>query len=119
MASYKLSNCVCMKTPDLAKARAHFLSLGMTVVSESEDSVELSGGEVRLFIDRGEEMGPIMELLVPDLEEALEDLGSQGWSVVLWEGRGGRCYLRNPLGMLFNLSEDAPSFEAEAGEGGD
>lgn len=113
MVSYKLSNCVCVQTPDMIKAKAHFQGLGMTVVSESEDSIELVGGEGRLFIDKGEEMGPIMELLVPDLHLARSDLESQGWVVVLWEGRGRRCYLRNPMGMLFNLFEDITACEGE------
>jgi hypothetical protein len=119
MTRYKLSNCVCFQTPDLEKARAHFLGLGMTVVSESQEGVELSGGEVRLFIEKGERMGPIMELLVPDLDEALEDLRSQGWAVVLWEGEGGKCYLRNPLGVIFNLFEDESALDDGAGDGDD
>ncbi len=114
-----MSNCVCLQTLDLDKAKAHFLRMGLTVVDEGEDEMELSDGNVRLFIDRGPEMGPIMELIVMDLEMAKEDLTSQGWSVVLWEGKGKRCYLRNPNGVLFNLFEDASAFDEEVNsEGG-
>jgi hypothetical protein len=113
---YKISKCVCFQAPDLNGAKVHFQGLGMTVVAESEDSVELAGGELRLFIDLGPEMGPIMELIVPDLEEAQKDLVSQGWTVVLWEGLGRRCYLRNSMGTLFNLFEDPTAFEDQDGE---
>lgn len=108
---YKISKCVCFQTPDLKSAKAHFQGLGLTVVSESEESVELAGGEIRLFIDRGPEMGPIMELIVPNLEEAQRDLVSQGWTVVIWEGLERRCYLRNTMGTLFNLFEDPTAFD--------
>jgi len=108
---YKLSKCVCFQTPDLDGAKVHFQALGMIVVAETEDSIELAGGELRLFIELGLQLGPIMELIVPGLEEALKDLLSQGWTVVLWEGRGQRCYVRNTMGTLFNLFEDPTAFD--------
>jgi len=52
-----------------------------------------------------------MELIVPNLEEAQRDLVSQGWTVVIWEGLGRRCYLRNTMGTLFNLFEDPTAFD--------
>lgn len=118
--AYRVTSRVCFQTPDIEQAKAHFQrALGMTVVSESEDSVELAGGDLRLFIDRGPQLGPIMELLVPDADLARDDLVGQGWTVVLWEGRGGRRYLRNPMGMLFDLSEDPGAFDVDAEGGAD
>jgi len=114
--TYKISRCVCFQTMDLEAASKHFQrELGLKEVSRSKDSVELEGEEIRFFIDKGPEMGPILEAIVPELEGAKADLMDQGWSVVLWEGRGKRCYMRNPYGMLFNLWEDPEAFEEEEG----
>ncbi|MCU0861678.1 MAG: hypothetical protein MUE65_05100 [Methanomassiliicoccales archaeon] len=115
--SYKVSERVCLQTPDIEDARAHFVGTGMTVVSETPDSVELVGDGVQLFIDRGEKLGPIMELLVPDLDMARDDLLTQGWELVAWEGRGGRCYMSNPMGLLFNLWEDPSAYEEGESDG--
>jgi|APFre7841882724_1041349.scaffolds.fasta_scaffold00891_6 hypothetical protein len=105
-----MSDRVYLQTEDLEEAKAYFQGTGMTVVEETADSVELVGEDVRLFIDRGPKLGPIMELLVPELEMARDDLVSQDWTVVRWEGKAGRCYLSNSMGLLFNLSEDLSAF---------
>jgi hypothetical protein len=113
---YKISRCVCFQTLDLDTASDHFQrELGLKEVNRSEESIELEGAEIRLFIDKGPEMGPILEIIVPELEDAKMDLLGQGWSVVLWEGRGQRCYMRNPSGTLFNLWEDPEAFEEDEG----
>jgi len=114
--AYKISRCVCFQTLDLDTASEHFQrELGLKEVSRSEGSIELEGAEICFFIDIGPEMGPILEVIVPELEGARMDLQGQGWNVVLWEGKGKRCYMRNPSGTLFNLWEDPEAFEEDKG----
>jgi catechol 2,3-dioxygenase-like lactoylglutathione lyase family enzyme len=104
---FKLSRCVCINTPDVAKAVAHFqTALGMKVLRQDEASAELAGDEAHLFVDLGPEKGPIMELLVPNLEGARDELLADGWTIDVWEGKGGRCHMRNPGGFVFNLWEE-------------
>jgi hypothetical protein len=117
MSLYKVSNSVILPTREVRKAKEHFQSLGMVLVSEGEDRVEMFDGDVRLVIEDGEDIGPIMELLVPDLEMAREDLESQGWTVLTWEGKGRRCHMSNPMGTLFNIVEDPQAYEDEEGGG--
>jgi hypothetical protein len=118
MSLYKVSNSVLLQTMEVHKAEEHFRSLGMVVVNEGQDRVEMFDGDVQLVIERGEDLGPIMELLVPDLEMAREDLETQGWTVLTWEGKGGRCRMANPMGALFNIKEDPQAYEDEE-EGGE
>jgi hypothetical protein len=113
MSYYKVSNNVLLQTTDLQAAKEHFQAQGMTVISEQQDHIELFDGDVKLTIQEGDELGPIMELLVPDLDMAREDLESQEWTVIVWEGRGKRCLMSNPMGALFNLVEDPSAFEEE------
>jgi hypothetical protein len=113
MSYYKVSNSVLLQTRDVQGAKEHFQGQGMTVISEQEEQIEMFDGDVKLTILEGEDLGPIMELLVPDLEMAREDLESQGWTVMIWEGRGKRCYMSNHMGTMFSLVEDPGAYEEE------
>jgi hypothetical protein len=111
---YKLTSSVCLHAPDLEGAVRHFeREMGLTVVNRSDEVADLSDGEIYLHIEKGPELGPIMEMLTPDIEAAKADLVSQGWSIVLWEGKEGICRLRNPSGILFNVIEEASAFDSE------
>jgi hypothetical protein len=117
MSYYKVSNSVLLQTREMQETKEHFQDLGMVVVNENKDTIEMFDGDVRLIIENGDEMGPIMELLVPDLEMAKEDLESQGWTVLTWEGKGRRCHMANPMGALFNIVEDPQAYEDKEGGG--
>ena len=111
---YKLTSSVCLHAPDLERAVRHFeREMGLTVVNRTDDVADLSGSEIQLHIERGPELGPILEVLVPDIEEAKADLVSQGWSVVVWEGKEGIYRLRNPVGTLFHIIEEVSAFDSE------
>jgi hypothetical protein len=111
---YKLSRSVCLQTPDLENAINHFeKTMRLTVVNRTEDMVDLSGSEINLHIEKGPELGPILEIIVPNLVAAKEDLVSQGWSIVIWEGRDGRCRIRNPAGVLFHVIEEPSAFDSD------
>ncbi len=111
---YKLSRSVCLYSPDLESAVRHFeREMGLTVVNRTDDMADLSGGDIYLHIEKGPELGPILEILVPDIEAAKVDLIYQGWNVVVWEGRGGRCHLSNPSGILFHVIEEPSAFDSD------
>ena len=80
--------------------------LGLEVVVDGDEGAELKAGCNRLFIDSGSQMGPILEIIVSDLDTARDMLVSKGCRVVVWEGKGARCYMRDPFGFLFNLYEE-------------
>jgi len=105
--THEMSNCICLQVPDIKKARILYQKiLNGRMVNEDEDSVELKSGTLRIFLDRGDTMGPILEILVGDVELAREELLQAGCIPVQWEGRGGRCYMRDPFGFVFNLFEE-------------
>jgi catechol 2,3-dioxygenase-like lactoylglutathione lyase family enzyme len=100
-----------LQTPKLDSATSFYEDvLGLELVDHREGGAELRAG-TRLFFDRGEQMGPILEFLVPDLGVAKDELFTKGCHIVVWEGKGGRCYVRDPFGFLFNLYEDPQAFE--------
>jgi len=111
---YKLTSSVCLYTPDLEGAVRHFeREMDLTVVNRTDDVADLSDGDIYLHIEKGPELGPILEILAPDIEAAKVNLVSQGWSVVVWEGKEGICRLRNPSGTLFHIIEEASAFNSK------
>ncbi len=103
---YKLSRCFCLQTPDVARARSFYSEvLGFKEISTA-GQVEFDTPPVRLFMDSGPAMGPIFELIVPDLEQARQELLAAGCTVLQWEGKGKTCYVRDPFGFTFNLFEE-------------
>jgi hypothetical protein len=111
---YKLSRSVCLQTPDLENAVRHFeKEMELTLVNRTEDTADLSGGDINLHIEKGPKLGPILEIIVPDIDAAKDDLTSQGWSIVIWEVKEGRCHIRNPAGILFHFIEEPSAFDSE------
>ena len=111
---YKLSRSVCLHAPDLDSAIRHFeVEMGLTLVNRTDEVADLSGGDIHLHIEKGPELGSILEILVPDIEGAKTELVSQGWRVVIWEGRDGVCRITNPAGMLFHVIEEPSVFDSE------
>ncbi len=108
---FRLSNCVCLTTPDLGHARDFYRNvLGLEVTGEINGGLEFEAGSLRFFVNPGGPPTLAMEFVVPDLEKAREELVAAGCEVVKWEGKGGDCYIRDPYGLLFNLWEDAKAF---------
>jgi len=114
---YKLSRSVCLQTPDLENAVRHFeKEMELTVVNRTEDTADLSGRDINLHIEKGPELGPILEIIVPEINVAKNDLISQRWTVIIWEGKEGRCRIRNPAGILFHVIEEPSAFDSNDDE---
>lgn len=111
-AQYKPSNCVAYQVTDRNQAVAFYRDVfGYKLVEESGQNIELDASPIRLFIDQGPPLGPIMEIVVDDLETARVELLAHGCTEVRWDGRGKPCYLRDPFGICFNVWEDPTAFE--------
>jgi hypothetical protein len=104
--SYEMSNCMCVQVPDMEKARTFYETLFHgRVVHEDEKGIKLEADTFRIFLDKGDTMGSILEGFIPYMEQAREELIDAGCTPVLWESKGKRCYLRDPFGVIFNLFE--------------
>ena len=60
-------------------------------------------GAFRLFVERGEDSGPVFELLVPDVSLAKEALLANGGRVIEEDPAVPRCYIEDPFGLTYNL----------------
>jgi catechol 2,3-dioxygenase-like lactoylglutathione lyase family enzyme len=108
---FKFSRCLCLQTPKAGEAVEFYEKvMGLPMVGRSGDTVEFKAGEIRLFVQEKEHLGPIMEFIVPDLEKAKAELLKNGCRVVRWLGKGKDCFIRDPFGFAFNLWEDSTEF---------
>jgi len=67
--------------------------------------MSLHGPHINLFIERGPALGPVLEVSVGDVDEARIRLVAQGCAVVKDEPEFPRCYVRDPFGLIYNLSK--------------
>ena len=66
--------------------------------------ISLHGNHINLFIERGPELGPVLEVTVENLEEAKARLVKKGCVIVKDEPAFPRCYVRDPFGLIYNLT---------------
>jgi beta-lactam-binding protein with PASTA domain len=67
--------------------------------------VSLHGDNINLFIERGPALGPVLEVSAGDVEAAKQRLMAQGCEIVKDEPKFPRCYVRDPMGLVYNLTE--------------
>jgi hypothetical protein len=66
--------------------------------------VSLHGDHINLFIERGPALGPVLEVTVGNVEEAKLRLAKNGCEVIKDEPGFPRCYVRDPFGLIYNLT---------------
>ncbi len=67
--------------------------------------ISLHGGHINLFIERGPALGgPVLEVTVDDVEEAKRRLVKNGCEIVKDEPDFPRCYVKDPFGLIYNLT---------------
>jgi predicted enzyme related to lactoylglutathione lyase len=78
--------------------------LGFTISDETPGLVSLHGPHINLFIERGPALGPVLEVKVGDVDAAKARLVQNGCTIVKDEPEFPRCYIRDPHGLIYNLS---------------
>jgi len=95
---------ILIQAPDPKKAAAFYVSeLGFSVTAE-KPMLSLHGENINLFIEQGPPLGPVLEVTVQDVEEAKQRLVKSGCEIVKDEPHFPRCYLRDPFGLIYNLT---------------
>ncbi|WP_263352275.1 VOC family protein [Acidicapsa acidisoli] len=79
--------------------------LGFEITGEEPEMISLHGEHINLFIERGPALGPVFEVSVGDVEEAKLRLVNNGCKVVKDEPDFPRCYVRDPFGLIYNLTK--------------
>lgn len=106
---YKVSKNIGFQVRNVEEAQSFYENvLGLSQPEHSDvKEVEFRTDHNNIFLINGEEnLGPVMELIVEDLDQAKKHLVENGFTIVRWEGKGKDCYVKDPYGMIFNVWEN-------------
>jgi predicted enzyme related to lactoylglutathione lyase len=103
---FRTSRDVIIRTDAWAKAKKFYGSvLGLKVAHRSKTLVGFETGAFCLYVEKGDEHGPVFEFLVPDVQAAKCRLVAAGCTVMEEDPSLPRCYIRDPYGVVFNIGQ--------------
>jgi predicted enzyme related to lactoylglutathione lyase len=96
---------ILIQAPDPKRAAEFYVEhLGFEVTGEDPKMISLHGRRINLFIERGPALGPVLEVTVDSVEAARRRLVRNGCAVIKDEPDFPRCYIRDPFGLIYNLT---------------
>ena len=87
-----------------AAAKFYVDQLGFTIDDHNPGMIGLHGKHINLFIEPGPKLGPVLEVTVDNVEEAKRRLVQHGCEVVKDEPHFPRTYVKDPYGLIYNLT---------------
>jgi catechol 2,3-dioxygenase-like lactoylglutathione lyase family enzyme len=95
---------ILIQAPDPKTAAAFYVDhLGFEITGE-EPMISLHGKHINLFIERGPALGPVLEVTVDSVQAARLRLVKGGCQVIKDEPEFPRCYIKDPYGLIYNLT---------------
>lgn len=102
----KLTSDVMLRTSNLQDVKRYYHgALGFPIVADTERVVGFDTGSIILYFERGEANGSVFEFEVDDLNKTKTDLLANGCVLVEENPALPRCYLQDPFGLLFNITQ--------------
>src|ERR1700689_3039957 len=96
---------ILIQAPDPAGAAAFYVEqLGFTITGETPQMMSLHGPHINLFIERGPALGPVLEVTVSDVKQAVLRLVESGCEIIKDEPEFPRIYVKDPNGLIYNLT---------------
>jgi predicted enzyme related to lactoylglutathione lyase len=96
---------ILIQAQDPASAASFYVEqLGFEVTGETPKMISLHGEHINLFIERGPALGPVLEVTVESVEDAKRRLVKNGCEIVKDEPDFPRCYVKDPFGLIYNLT---------------
>jgi len=96
---------ILIQAPDPKVAATFYVEqLGFAITGETPDMISLHGEHINLFIERGPALGPVLEVTVDSVDAAKRRLVRNGCVIVKDEPHFPRCYVKDPFGLIYNLT---------------
>ena len=96
---------ILIQAQDPKEAASFYVKqLGFEITGEEPHMVSLHGQHINLFIERGPAIGPVLEVTVTDVDQAKLELVKNGCEIVKDEPDFPRCYVKDPYGLIYNLT---------------
>ena len=89
----------------MTAANFYVKELGFKITEKKPNMVSLHGKNINFFIERGPALGPVLEVTVKSVKAAKASLKKKGCKVIKDEPEFPRCYVRDPNGLIYNLTE--------------
>lgn len=97
---------ILIQAPNPMEAADFYVKeLGFEVTDEKSNLVSLHGNNINFFIERGPSLGPVLEVTVKSVKEAKVRLKKKGCQIVKDEPDFPKCYVKDPNGLIYNLTE--------------
>jgi catechol 2,3-dioxygenase-like lactoylglutathione lyase family enzyme len=97
---------ILIQAEDPMKAADFYVKeLGFEITDKKSNLVSLHGENINLFIERGPALGPVLEVTVKSVKAAKANLKKKGCQVIKDEPDFPRCYIKDPNGLIYNLTE--------------
>src|ERR1700676_457265 len=103
--SNKFGADILIQAQDPKIAAAFYVTqLGFEITDENPKMISLHGERINLFIERGPALGPVLEVTVDNVAEAKLRLVKNGCEIIKDEPNFPRCYIKDPFGLVYNLT---------------
>jgi catechol 2,3-dioxygenase-like lactoylglutathione lyase family enzyme len=97
---------ILIQAEDPLKAAQFYVdALGFEITDRNPRMVGLHGKHINLFIEPGPSLGPVLEVTVKNVKEARASLEKKGCKIIKDEPHVPRCYIQDPQGLIYNLTE--------------
>lgn len=102
--AFRASRDIIIRTENWSEALKFYGSvLDLPITEQGETIVGFESGSFCLYVERGEEHGPVFDFLVADIQAAKQKLVAAGCEVIEENPKIPRCYIRDPYGIVFNV----------------
>lgn len=96
---------ILIQSADPAKAARFYIEhLGFEITDDNPQMIAIRGKNINLYIEPGPPLGPVLEVTVDSVAEAKLRLTQNGCEIVKDEPEFPRCYIRDPNGLIYNLT---------------
>jgi predicted enzyme related to lactoylglutathione lyase len=96
---------ILIQASDPKKTASFYVDqLGFKITAEAPNLISVHGEHINLFIELGPALGPVFEVTVDNVEAAKVRLVKNGCEIVKDEPEFPRCYVRDPFGLIYNLT---------------
>jgi len=97
---------ILIQARDATAAAAFYVEqLGFTITDPNPGMIALQGNNNNLYIEPGPPLSPVLEVTVANVAEAASRLVENGCEIVKDEPDFPRIYIKDPNGLIYNLTD--------------
>jgi hypothetical protein len=98
---------ILIQAKDPMRAAGFYVKeLGFKITEKAPNMISLRGKHINLFIEKGPALGSVREVTVKNVRKAKANLKKKGCKVKKDEPEFPRCYIQDPNGPIYNLTNE-------------